>query len=148
MCCQIDENAFHLVVFCLFACVFASFSALSSQGQALHTETKDVNLWANHFVLTELTDIVGHKCTQFAQLVNRVRKRKKDALLQEQDINVLKQCETSEGEDSPAIHTYATSREVDSHNLKMLCKMCTDVVKFEAPDFERIAKTVRLENKI
>uniref|UniRef100_A0AAR2L016 ATP-dependent DNA helicase n=1 Tax=Pygocentrus nattereri TaxID=42514 RepID=A0AAR2L016_PYGNA len=112
------------------------------KGKPLYTEPTGVNLWQNHFALAELTDIMRQKDAEFAQLLNRLRKRKKGEVLPEQDINMLKQCETGEGADSTDLHIYATNEEVDDHNRRMLHRMCSDTTVIHAQDFERIAKTV------
>uniref|UniRef100_A0AAR2JX05 ATP-dependent DNA helicase n=1 Tax=Pygocentrus nattereri TaxID=42514 RepID=A0AAR2JX05_PYGNA len=61
------------------------------KGKPLYIEPPGVNLWQNHFALAELTDIMRQKDAEFAQLLNRLRKRKKGEVLPEQDINMLKQ---------------------------------------------------------
>ncbi|XP_072565310.1 uncharacterized protein [Paramormyrops kingsleyae] len=117
------------------------------KGKALYTEGKGVNLWQNHFAMVELTEIMRQKDMEFAQLLNRLRKRKRgDAMLAE-DIAMLKQCVTGEGQDSTALHIYATNDEVDQHNYHMLQKICSDHVIIHAQDFERVAATGRLERK-
>ncbi|KAL6455400.1 hypothetical protein MHYP_G00361440 [Metynnis hypsauchen] len=117
------------------------------KGKLLYTEHAGVNLWQDHFSLAELTDIMRQKDTEFAELLNRLRKRKRGEVLPEQDINMLKQCETGEGQDSTDLHIYATNEEVDDHNRRMLHRMCSDTTVIHAQDFERIAKTGRLERK-
>ncbi|XP_037395199.1 uncharacterized protein LOC108432566 [Pygocentrus nattereri] len=117
------------------------------KGKPLYIEPPGVNLWQNHFALAELTDIMRQKDAEFAQLLNRLRKRKKGEVLPEQDINMLKQCETGEGADSTDLHIYATNEEVDDHNRRMLHRMCSDTTVIHAQDFERVAKTGRLERK-
>uniref|UniRef100_A0AAR2LLI3 ATP-dependent DNA helicase n=1 Tax=Pygocentrus nattereri TaxID=42514 RepID=A0AAR2LLI3_PYGNA len=63
----------------------------------------------------------------------------------EHDVSVLKQRETGEGEDRTDLHIYATNEQVDDHNRHMLYKTCSDPVTIHAQDFERVAKTGRLE---
>ncbi|XP_072564692.1 uncharacterized protein, partial [Paramormyrops kingsleyae] len=117
------------------------------KGKALYTKGKGVNLWQNHFAMVELTEIMRQKDMEFAQLLNRLRKRKRGDAMLEEDIAMLKQCLTGEGQDSTALHIYATNDEVDQHNYRMLRNICSDHVIIHAQDFERVAATGRLERK-
>ncbi|XP_072562264.1 uncharacterized protein [Paramormyrops kingsleyae] len=117
------------------------------KGKALYTEGKGVNLWQNHFAMVELTEIMRQKDMEFAQLLNRLRKRKRGDAMLEEDIAMLKQCVTGEGQDSTGLHIYATNNEVDQQNYHMLRKICSDHVIIHAQDFERVAATGRLERK-
>ena len=51
----------------------------------------------------------------------------------------------SEGEDRTGLHIYATNEEANDHNRHRLYKTCPDPVTIHAQDFERLAKTGRLE---
>ncbi|XP_073696195.1 uncharacterized protein [Garra rufa] len=118
------------------------------KGKPLYTEpVNSVNLWETNFSFIELTEIMRQKDKEFAELLNRLRKRKKDEPMLERDITMLKKCETGDGDDSTDIHIYATNREVDAHNIHMLHKLCSDIVTVKAQDFERNAKTGRMEEK-
>ncbi|XP_072565389.1 uncharacterized protein [Paramormyrops kingsleyae] len=117
------------------------------KGKALYTEGKAVDLWQNHFAMVELTEIMRQKDMQFAQLLNRLRKRKRGNAMLEADIAMLKLRVTGEGQDSTGLHIYATNDEVDQHNYHMLRKICSDHVIIHAQDFQRVAATGRLEKK-
>ncbi|XP_072563646.1 uncharacterized protein [Paramormyrops kingsleyae] len=117
------------------------------KGKPLYTETKGVNLWQNHFASVELTDIMRQKDLDFAQLLNRLRKRKRGDAMLEEDIAMLKRRVTDQGQDSTALHIYATNYEADLHNHRMLQKVCSDPVIIHAQDFERVAATGRLQRK-
>ncbi|XP_048834537.1 uncharacterized protein LOC125709770 [Brienomyrus brachyistius] len=117
------------------------------KGKPLYTEPKGVNLWQNHFASVELTDIMRQKDMDFAQLLNRLRKRKRGDSMLEEDITMLKQCMTGQGQESTALHIYATNDQVDQHNYHMLRKICADPVIIHAQDFERVAGTSRLQRK-
>ncbi|XP_072554803.1 uncharacterized protein [Paramormyrops kingsleyae] len=117
------------------------------KGKALYTEGKGVDLWQNHFAMVELTEIMRQKDMQFAQLLNRLRKRKRGDAMLEEDIAMLKLRVTGEGQDSTGLHIYATNDEVDQHNYHMLRKICSDHVIIHAQDFQRVAATGRLEKK-
>jgi len=118
------------------------------KGKPLYTEpVNSVNLWETNFSFVELTEIMRQKDKQFAELLNRLRQRKKDDVMLEEDIAMLKSCETGDGDETTDIHIYATNSEVGQHNLKMLHKICSDTVTVNAQDFERNAKTGRMEKK-
>nr|XP_021334689.1 uncharacterized protein LOC110440049 [Danio rerio]XP_021334690.1 uncharacterized protein LOC110440049 [Danio rerio] len=118
------------------------------KGKPLYTEPMNcVNLWETNFSFTELTEIMRQKDKQFAELLSRLRVRKKDEQMTEADVTMLKNCETGDGDESPDIHIYATNSEVDMHNITMLHKVCSDTVIVNAQDFERNAKTGRMEKK-
>ncbi|XP_056598318.1 uncharacterized protein LOC130416992 [Triplophysa dalaica] len=132
-------------------CVIAvgDFYQLSPvKGKPLYTEPiNSVNLWETNFSFVELKEIMRQKDKRFAELLNRLRVHKKGEPMLEQDVAMLKQCETGDGDESTAIHIYATNREVDEHNIKMLCKLCSDTVTINAKDFEKNVKTGRMERK-
>ncbi|XP_076849952.1 uncharacterized protein LOC143498932 [Brachyhypopomus gauderio] len=115
------------------------------KGKSLYTEPKGVNLWQNHFALVELSRIMRQKNMEFAQLLSRLRQRKRQDNLSEHDVNMLKLCETGDELDSTALYIYATNAEVDDHNANMLKKVCADITIIHAQDFEKVAKTGRLE---
>uniref|UniRef100_A0A9J7WX60 ATP-dependent DNA helicase n=1 Tax=Cyprinus carpio carpio TaxID=630221 RepID=A0A9J7WX60_CYPCA len=118
------------------------------KGKPLYTEpVNSVNLWETHFSFIELTEIMRQKDKEFAELLSRLRLRKKDEPMREADVAMLKKCETGDGDDSTDIHIYATNSEVDVHNIHMLHKLCSDTVTVKAQDFERNAKTGRMEEK-
>ncbi|XP_026113641.1 LOW QUALITY PROTEIN: uncharacterized protein LOC113092282 [Carassius auratus] len=118
------------------------------KGKPLYTEpVNSVNLWETHFSVVELTEIMRQKDKEFAELLSRLRLRKKDEPMHEGDVAMLRKCETGDGDDSTDIHIYATNSEVDVHNIHMLHKLCSDTVTVKAQDFERNAKTGRMEEK-
>ncbi|XP_052403776.1 uncharacterized protein LOC127950661 [Carassius gibelio] len=118
------------------------------KGKPLYTEpVNSVNLWETHFSFVELTEIMRQKDKEFAELLNRLRSRKKNEPMREDDVTMLKKCETGDGDESTDIHIYATNSEVDVHNIHMLHKLCSDTVTVKAQDFERNAKTGRMQTK-
>ncbi|KAI4899975.1 hypothetical protein NFI96_003455, partial [Prochilodus magdalenae] len=115
------------------------------KGKSLYTEPKGVNLWQNHFALAELTCIMRQKDMKFAQLLSRLRKRNIHDKLLDEDLTMLKQCEAGDELDGIALYIHATNAEVDLHNTNMLKKLCSNNITIHAKDFERVAKTGRLE---
>ncbi|XP_049319588.1 uncharacterized protein LOC125781000 [Astyanax mexicanus] len=111
------------------------------KGKALYADHVGMNLWQDHFALAELSQIMRQKDVEFAQLLNRLRKRQKSHPLLEKDISMLKQCETGEEHMTSNLNIYATNNEVDDHNREMLHKTCKDTIVIRAQDYERDPKT-------
>ncbi|XP_073723480.1 LOW QUALITY PROTEIN: uncharacterized protein [Misgurnus anguillicaudatus] len=116
------------------------------KGTPLYADAKGVNLWDNIFEIAELTNVVRQEDASFAEMLNRVRVRKKKESLSLSDINMLKQCET--GEVCTDIHIFPTNSEVDEYNMLMLHECCPDVISIRARDFVRNPKTGRMEPKV
>ncbi|XP_027133865.1 ATP-dependent DNA helicase PIF1-like [Larimichthys crocea] len=79
-------------------------------------------------------------------MLNRLRTHTKNEPLDDHDVLSLTQCET--GEESTAIHIYATNAEVDEYNIKRLHETCPDAISIKAHDFVRSPKTGRMEPKV
>ncbi|XP_071104737.1 uncharacterized protein [Haliotis cracherodii] len=94
----------------------------------------------------ELTTIMRQKDPAFAQLLNRLRTRKRSQPLVTSDINMLKRQETGE-DDADCIHIFATNAQVDEFNVTALHSKCTDPISIQAQDFSRNLKTGKLEKR-
>ncbi|XP_048256969.1 uncharacterized protein LOC125382713 [Haliotis rufescens] len=116
------------------------------KGTPLHVAKNGYDLWNDNFSIAELTEIMRQKDPAFAQLLNRLRTRKKSDPLDTRDIHMLKQQET--GEDDPeSIHIFATNAQVDEYNIAALHSKCSDPICIDAQDFSRNAKTGKLEKR-
>ncbi|XP_057716041.1 uncharacterized protein LOC130931338 [Corythoichthys intestinalis] len=113
------------------------------QGKPLYVTDAGVNLWSNLFKVVELNTVVRQQDQLFAELLNRIRTRSKGSPMLVSDIESLKHCES--GEDSSALHIFATNKQVNEHNIQVLLKTCPEYVKIEAQDFVHNKKTGRLE---
>ncbi|XP_065139046.1 uncharacterized protein [Paramisgurnus dabryanus] len=116
------------------------------KGTPLYADAKGVNLWDNIFKIAELTKVVRQEDASFAEMLNRLRVRKKNEPLNLSDVNMLKQCET--GEVCTDIHIFPTNSEVDEYNMLRLHECCPDVISIRARDFVRNPKTGRMEPKV
>jgi len=112
------------------------------KGIALHAENVVVNLWADHFLIAELTEIMRQKHGSFADILNRLRTRKKSENLQAEDVHAL--CKRETGEEIDAIHIFATNQQVDQYNADKLHSSCCNIVSIDAEDFFRDAKSGKL----
>ncbi|XP_041957559.1 uncharacterized protein LOC121715728 [Alosa sapidissima] len=122
-----------------------AFSVVPVKGTPLFAENKGANLWDNNFEVAELTKVVRQENAAFAEMLNRLRVRKKNEPLTDCDVLTLRQRET--GEESTDIHVYATNAEVDEYNVKRLQEICPDAITIRAQDFVRNPKTGRMERK-
>ncbi|XP_053178284.1 uncharacterized protein LOC128361756 [Scomber japonicus] len=113
------------------------------KGRPLYTDQTETNLWGNTFSHVELTEIVRQKNKNFAVTLNRIRKHKKGEKLNVQDEKLLKRCETGTGDDTEDLHVFATNSDVETHNFKMLHKVCSDIVQIKAQDFDKNPQTGR-----
>ena len=109
-------------------------------GSPLYKDTLEGVLWNENFKKIELEEIMRQKDdAKFALLLNRLRVKERDDILSDEDLAVLKSCETGE-ENEDALHIYSCNKEVDEWNRKLLHKKCSDVICLKAEDTERDAK--------
>ncbi|XP_062409039.1 uncharacterized protein LOC134100005 [Sardina pilchardus] len=127
-------------------CVGDFFQLKPVKGTSLYAENNGANLWDNNFEVAELTKVVRQENVAFAEMLNRLRVRKKNEPLTDRDVLTLKQRET--GEESTDIHLYATNAEVDEYNVRRLQEICPDAISIRAQDFVRNPKTGRMERKV
>ncbi|XP_065109326.2 uncharacterized protein [Paramisgurnus dabryanus] len=116
------------------------------KGTALYSDAKGVNIWENNFELAQLIKVVRQKDSAFAEMLNRLRVRKKDESLTATDIATLKKCET--GEKCNDLHIFATNAEVDKYNIERLHECCPNAISIHAQDYIRNSKTGRMERKV
>ncbi|XP_058495553.1 ATP-dependent DNA helicase PIF1-like [Solea solea] len=112
------------------------------KGKPLYVEDFNIDLWSL-FSVVQLTEVVRKKDTVFAELLNRVRTHRKKTPMLKSDVDILKHCET--GEVSSALHIYATTQQVNEHNIQRLYDVCRDYVTIEAQDFQNNGRTGKLE---
>ncbi|CAG2215742.1 unnamed protein product [Mytilus edulis] len=89
-------------------------------------------LWSLNFSLVEINQIMRQKeDSEFAQLLNRLRVKKKTEHLLPRDLSVLKSC-MQHSVPLDSLHIFATNKEIDSHNSKMIDKVCEETVTIMA----------------
>ena len=94
------------------------------KAKALYHNTVTCDLWIDNFKLVELTKIMRQKeDAKFAEILNRLRVRKKDEALRPNDVTVLKGRETGE-EWNEALHIFPCNKQVDKQNTKILHSKC------------------------
>ncbi|XP_037544180.1 ATP-dependent DNA helicase PIF1-like [Nematolebias whitei] len=113
------------------------------KGRALYCDGVARSLWSDSFKIVELTEIVRQKDSVFSQLLNRLRTRSKGIPMLAEDVQILKRCET--GEQSSALHIFATNNQVNDYNMSQLLKNCPDFVSIAAQDYVNDKKTGKLK---
>jgi hypothetical protein len=88
-------------------------------------------LWTDHFEYVELKINERQKTNvSFAQMLNRIRKLKKNEKMSEEDRKTLEKCHQrylNKEYHPEALHLFAKNAQVDAHNEMMIEKICTDI---------------------
>ncbi|XP_077967731.1 uncharacterized protein LOC144421967 [Styela clava] len=108
------------------------------------------DLWNGYFKLVELNEIMRQKGDKkFAEMLNRIRTKKKGEIMNACDISMLSQRETGETK-SDIIHIYPTNAQVNEFNLKRLLSLDKEIVEIAAdvltPTFSVEARVMLLRN--
>ncbi|XP_066288772.1 uncharacterized protein [Branchiostoma lanceolatum] len=115
------------------------------KGKSLCRDRKKeiIDLWNPIFEVVQLEEIMRQKDdAAFAELLNRLRvKRKKDKLSDEDDktlcSRVLSLDFASDDYPKDALHIFGTNDTVDRHNDNMLILRCSPIRRYEAFDFSK-----------
>jgi hypothetical protein len=97
-----------------------------------------IDLWQELFRIAELTEIMRQKDdVPFADLLNRLRMKRKSEVLSDEDHATL--LNRSDREDTPAnaLHVYATNKQVNEHNQKMLHDSGESIEYLNALDYRK-----------
>ena len=105
-------------------------------GHTVYNEYSDIpDLWMKYFKVIELTEVMRQKDdARFAAFLNRLRIKKKNEPLSDEDRNILLQLEENEISNSNCLHIFATNKEVDDHNEKKLNDLETELITITAQD--------------
>ncbi|VDI77551.1 ATP-dependent DNA helicase PIF1 [Mytilus galloprovincialis] len=103
-------------------------------------------LWNELFKVAELHEIMRQKDDKtFAEMLNRLRIKKKNEIIELDDFTLLKHC-MKEAPDR-ILHIFATNAEVQQFNNSMIMKYFSDPVLLEAEDYEKDKTTGTLKRK-
>ncbi|XP_063411592.1 uncharacterized protein LOC134694510 [Mytilus trossulus] len=103
-------------------------------------------LWNELFKVAVLDEIMRQKDDKtFAEMLNRLRIKKKHEMIEPDDILLLKHCMT-EAPDR-ILHIFATNAEVQQFNNSMIMKYFSDPILVEAEDYEKDKTTGTLKRK-
>ncbi|CAF3792202.1 unnamed protein product [Rotaria sp. Silwood1] len=101
------------------------------KGVPLYLSNNVVDYWQNLFEYYELTICQRTKEAEFYALANRIRKKRKDQSLSEEDKRMLKRCVDRYNlklYQDDCLHLFAWNQFVDEHNKKMLSLKCKEIV--------------------
>ena len=106
------------------------------KGKPVYVDSLESALWMDNFKQVNLNEIMRQKeDAEFAILLNKLRTKERDEVLSDEDLSILRSCETGEHCED-AIHIYSYNRDVFAWNKEMLQKKCSDVLCIEAEDTE------------
>ena len=106
------------------------------KGKPVYVDSLESALWMDNFKQVNLHEIMRQKeDAEFAILLNKLRTKERDEVLSDEDLSILRSCETGEHCED-AIHIYSYNRDVFAWNKEMLHKKCSDVLCIEAEDTE------------
>ncbi|XP_035671494.1 uncharacterized protein LOC118412624 [Branchiostoma floridae] len=112
-----------------------------AQGLCKSKDTVIVDLWNPHFEVVQLNEIMRQKDdAAFAELLNRLRVKKKKERLSDEDDKTLSSRVLSldfASDDYPkdVLHIFTTNDSVAKHNDRMLKLRCSQIRQYEACDF-------------
>ena len=108
------------------------------------------DFWKELFKVVELKEIMRQReDVEFATMLNRLRIRTKEEILDTKLIEHFRECVREGPED--VLHVFATNDEVNDYNLSMLNHNCMDLVEIKAKDFKKdktSGKLSLLENPV
>ena len=117
-----------------------------SKAERLYMESASypIDFWKDHFSIVILSEIMRQREDHsFAEILNSIRTRTSDMPLQNEVRDMLSEC-TREGP-SNVLHVYATNKEVNDYNKKMLDSGCSDIKQILAKDFKKDRTTGELK---
>ncbi|XP_072048518.1 uncharacterized protein [Amphiura filiformis] len=103
-----------------------------------------MDLWNLLFNVVELTEIMRQKDdVVFAQMLNRLRTRKRNEQISDIDMKLLQSRTVSDSHDNglsapnDAMHLFYRNNDVDEHNEKMLATLSTHIHTIQAIDIDQ-----------
>ena len=109
-----------------------------------------LDFWQDQFQVITLTEIMRQKDdVAFAELLNRIRVKRKGEALSKPDRALLAQA-MYQVEDCPKdlLHVFATNKEVDKHNANTISALHSELVNVDAHDYRKDLQTGRMERQI
>ncbi|XP_062390590.1 NACHT, LRR and PYD domains-containing protein 12-like [Sardina pilchardus] len=129
--------------------VFGDFFQLPAPGKAKPLcvyEDHVLDFWKDQFQIVTLTEIMRQKDdVPFAELLNRLRVKRKGEALTEADRALLTQA-VCQAEDCPkdVLHLFATNKEVQQHNANTISALYSELVNVEAHDYRKDPQSGRM----
>ena len=111
------------------------------------SEGNAVDTWNDHFQMITLTQIMRQKDdATFAEMLNRLRVKKKSETLLDSDKQLLATRTFAAKEDCPAdvLHIFATNKQVDNHNHETITSLSSNITLVDAEDYAKDERTGRM----
>ena len=116
-------------------------------GIPLYNESVNSRLWHDNFKIIELDEIMRQKDdAEFANLLNKLRIRKRNEDVDEHDLSLLRSCEAHEYTDD-VLHIYPKNKDVDAHNIHMLSKNFKEIKVTKAVDSNPKSNSIKKNKK-
>ncbi|KAG1927220.1 ATP-dependent DNA helicase PIF1 [Pimephales promelas] len=109
-----------------------------------------LDFWTDHFQMTTLTQIMRQRDDlAYAELLNRLRVKKKHEKLTDADRCMLESVVRSSPEECPAdaLHIYATNKEVDNHNSEAISSRFSNIINIDAHDYKKDPRTGEMKRQ-
>ena len=109
----------------------------------------DIDLWQEHFQMITLTEIMRQKDdVAFAEVLNRIRVKRKADELSQADRDLLSQAITEPARcPTEVLHIFPTNKLVDEHNSATLTLFHSNIITIDADDFQKDPRTGRMARK-
>ncbi|KAL2076326.1 hypothetical protein ACEWY4_028078 [Coilia grayii] len=110
-------------------------------------EENTVDIWRDNFQIITLTEIMRQKDdAAFAEMLNRLRVKKKEEPLLDGDRALLASRTFAEKSECPldVLHIFPTNKEVHMHNNVVLSLLCDNVIYVDAEDHIKDERTGRM----
>ncbi|KAI4871520.1 hypothetical protein NFI96_008876 [Prochilodus magdalenae] len=121
------------------------------KGKALCiSEDNTLDIWRERFQIVTLTEIMRQKeDVAFAEMLNRLRVKKKSESLCDGDRNLLATRTFAKKADCPTdvLHIFATNKEVNSHNCETISALCPSITKIDAEDYMKDERTGEMKKQ-
>ncbi|KAI4881835.1 hypothetical protein NFI96_007838, partial [Prochilodus magdalenae] len=121
------------------------------KGKALCiSEDNTLDIWKERFQIVTLTEIMRQKeDVAFAEMLNRLRVKKKSESLCDEDRNLLATRTFAKKADCPpdVLHIFATNKEVNSHNCETISALCPSITKIDAEDYMKDERTGEMKKQ-
>ncbi|ROL52065.1 ATP-dependent DNA helicase PIF1 [Anabarilius grahami] len=109
-----------------------------------------LDFWKDNFQMITLTQIMRQRNDlAYAELLNRLRVKKKHEKLNDADKCMLEAVIRSTPEECPsdALHIYATNKEVDNHNTEAISSRFSNIINIDAHDYKKDPRTGEMKRQ-
>ncbi|XP_077065633.1 uncharacterized protein LOC143718457 [Siphateles boraxobius] len=109
-----------------------------------------LDFWTDHFQMITMTQIMRQRDDfAYAELLNRLRVKKKHEKLTDADRCMLGAVTRSSPEECPtdALHIYATNKVVNNHNTEAISSRFSNIITINAHDYKKDPRTGEMKRQ-